>query len=59
MKWMEIMHETANPWDNLFQNEGKVFTEPHEDLRELFEDFEIMNIHIDRMDHYCLLASKR
>jgi SAM-dependent methyltransferase len=30
-----------------------------EELREVFEDFEIMDVHIDRVDHYCLLASKR
>ena len=31
------MQENINPWDKLFQNEGKVFTEPHEDLPDVIQ----------------------
>jgi len=55
--YQEIEPGTFVPLDGLEKGLPHHYFTP-EELRELFKDFKITDIHLDSSEHYCLLATK-
>lgn len=53
-----LEHHTWVPLDGLEKGLPHHYFTP-EELRELFRDYDVSNIHLDRWEHYCLSAVKR
>jgi SAM-dependent methyltransferase len=56
--YQEIEPNTLIPQEGLEQGLPHHYFTP-EELREVFRDFEITDIHVDSVAHYCVSASKR